>query len=101
MADVFSPNNQSTDSRDVATLAVYLGYALERISVTPDFKTAYVLQCLKFDWDQVLIEAADPATTVEFVGISKAGGFIGSKLAIARKMTVWQRTDERSQRQHN
>jgi hypothetical protein len=91
MSDCFNADNQSTDSRDVAVLSVFLGYQLIRIEVSADHKEEkYTLVIPSCDFEIVTKEASDPETTVEYLGIQKANQFIGAKIAYARKTGgVW------------
>ena len=90
MSDQFHRDHQITDSRDVAVLAVYLGYPLIRVEAAPDGKTTtYTLNCPQFDFEDVVKEATAAETTVMYASLQKVNALVGGRINFARKNAVW------------
>jgi hypothetical protein len=89
MADAFGKDNQTTTSRDVAVLALYLGYPLARIESHPDRTETFTVVCPQFDFEQVVKEAASDETNVSYASLQKANSIMGGRIGFARKIGVW------------
>lgn len=70
MATAFHRDEQTTNSRDVAVLAHYLGYPLVRVEISADHTTeTFTVLCPLFDFEQVVSEAVSDSTTAVIGGI--------------------------------
>ena len=85
MADAFSKDNQTTQSRDVICLAHYLGYTLVRVQVGLDRSETFTVACPALDFEQVVQESGSEDTQVMYKALMRSSEFVGSKVAYARK----------------
>jgi hypothetical protein len=88
MATAFSKDEQTTNSRDVAVLAVYLGLPLLRVETHgygTDERVTYTVRCKEFDFEILCKEADSADTPVCFEPLMRANSFVGGKVRYARK----------------
>ena len=92
MSDAFHRDNQTTTSRDVAVLCVYLGLPLIRVQVDgqgQQERISFTVVCKQFDFEIICKEAGSDETSVCFEPLMRANSFVGSKVSYARKSGTW------------